>query len=214
MFFCQDVTDHCTLAGRADSPLFICFDHSTPPLLGSKQGMGSLGFRLSYADNFGVLARGANCTNAHLARLIAGVKKAGLDVHDMSLPSGSADVLGCEVSPANAYCSGTDSTYAIRTVSSRRRTGGLAVELVGGHESFLAHRNRGALSILDASFKFSQASYLGQEGQGQLCAWNRAFEGILRLFRSDWSLRWLDVCICTDAPEKGSRSRFVKDVGS
>ena len=47
--------DHCTLAGSADSPLFVCRDHSTPPLLGSEHGMGSAGFRLSYADNFGVL---------------------------------------------------------------------------------------------------------------------------------------------------------------
>ena len=73
MFFCQDVTDHCTLAGSADSPLFICRDHSTPPLLGSKHGMGSLGLRWSYADFFWVLVHGVNCTNVHLARLIAGV---------------------------------------------------------------------------------------------------------------------------------------------
>ena len=59
MFFCQDVTDHGTLAGGAGSPLFVC-DHSTPPLLGSKHGMGSLGFRWSYADIFGVLARGTS----------------------------------------------------------------------------------------------------------------------------------------------------------
>ena len=30
-----------------------------------------------------------------------------------------------------------------------------------------------------------------------------AFGGILCLLRSDWSLRWLDVCICTDASEMG-----------
>ena len=33
-----------------------------------------------------------------------------LDVHDVSLASGSADVLGYEVSPASAYCSGTGTT--------------------------------------------------------------------------------------------------------
>ena len=32
----------------------------------------------------------------------------------------------------------------------------------------------------------------------------RAFGGILCLLRSDRSLRWLDVCICADASEKGS----------
>ena len=69
---------------------------------------------------------------------------------------------------------------------------------------FLALSNRGALSILDASFKFARASYLMS---GKL--WStvrleqRAFGGIFCLLRSDWSLRWLDVCICTDASEKG-----------
>ena len=53
-----------------------------------------------------ILARGANCTNVPLARPIAGVQKVGLDVHDISRASGSADVLGYEVSPADAYCSG------------------------------------------------------------------------------------------------------------
>ena len=41
MFLCQDVTDHCTLAGSADSSLVVCRDHSTPPLLGSKHGIAS-----------------------------------------------------------------------------------------------------------------------------------------------------------------------------
>ena len=50
MFFCQDVTDHCTLAESSDSHIFVCRDHSAPPLLGGKRGMGSLGFRWSYAD--------------------------------------------------------------------------------------------------------------------------------------------------------------------
>ena len=40
----------------------------------------------------------------------------------------------------------------------------------------------------------------------------RAFGGVLCLLFSDWSLRWFDVCICTDASETGSR--FVKDVVS
>ena len=60
----------------------------------------------------GVLARGADCTDVHLARLIAGVKKASLDVHDISLASGSADVSGYEVSPANSHCSGTRKSYS------------------------------------------------------------------------------------------------------
>ena len=158
MFFCQD-TDHTTVSGSAESP------HSTAPLLGSKHVMGSRGFRWSYADNCGVLARGENCTNVHLARLIAGVQKAGLDVHDKSLAIGSADALGCELSPANVYCSGTGKRISriqsvSRTVSSCRRICGWAMELVNGHESFLVLSNRGALSILDASFNFARTSYL------------------------------------------------------
>ena len=164
-FFLGDVSDHCTHARSVDSPLFVCRDHSAPRLLGSKHGMGSVGFRWSYADILRVLARGANCTNVHLARLIASVQKVGLDVHDISLASGSADVLGYEVFLANASCSGTckrvSRTRSVaRTVSSRRRIGGRAMELVDGHESFLAISNRGALSILDANFKFARASYL------------------------------------------------------
>ena len=51
-------------------PFFICRDHSTPPLLGREHGIGSLCFRWSYVDNFGVLARGENCTGVHLARFM------------------------------------------------------------------------------------------------------------------------------------------------
>ena len=40
-----------------------------------------------------------------------------------------------------------------------------------------------------------------------------AFGGILCLFRSDWSLRWLDVCVCPDALEKAF-AFAVRDVAS
>ena len=163
-------------------------------------------------------ARGANCTDVHLARLIAGVQKAGLDVHDISLASGSADVLGYEVTPANAYCSGTSKRVSLfrsvaQTVSSRRRISGRAMELVNGHEPFLALSNRGVLSILDASSKFARASDLVPGESWSVVRFEqKAFGRILCLLRSNRSLRWLDVCICTDASEKGLCSRFVKDV--
>ena len=61
-----------------------------------------------------------------------------------------------------------------------------------------------SLSIFDASFKFARASYLvSGEPWSTVRLEQRAVGGILCLLRSDWSLRWLDVCICTDAPEKG-----------
>ena len=50
------------------------------------------------------------------------------------------------------------------------------------------------------------------ESRGQMCVWSK--DGILCLLRSDWSLRWLNVCICTDTSEKASHSRFVKDAAS
>ena len=55
-----------------------------------------------------------------------------------------------------------------RTACSRRRISGRAMELVNGHESFLSLSNRGALSILDTSFKFTRASYLASGNHGQL----------------------------------------------
>ena len=116
MFFSQDVTENSTLAGSAGSPLLVCRDHSTPPLLGSQHGMGSLCFRASHADNFGLLARDAN-TCVYSARLIAGVQRAGLDAHDISFASGS--VLGYEVSPASAYGCGRANGYHVLARSLR-----------------------------------------------------------------------------------------------
>ena len=75
VFFCQDVTDHCTLTESADSlSLFVV---TTPHHRCSVADMAwdPLASSWSYADIFLVLARGANCTNVHLARLIAGVKE-------------------------------------------------------------------------------------------------------------------------------------------
>ena len=74
---------------------------------------------------FGVLARGAKCTSVHLARLIAGVQRASLDVHDVAPVNGSVDVLGKEVSRANSCCGGAGNRLSrirsvARTVSSRR----------------------------------------------------------------------------------------------
>ena len=66
----------------------------------------------------------------------------------------------------------------------------------------------GPLSILDVSFKFALASYLVS---GEPWSTGRleqtACGSILRLLRSTWSLRWLDVCMT-----RTSRLRLVKDV--
>ena len=77
-------------------------------------------------------------------------RKAGLDVHDISLSSVIANVLGYEVSPA-CYSGPGKRIARIRsvvwTVSSRLPGSGRAMELVNGHESFLALTIPGALSI-------------------------------------------------------------------
>ena len=76
-----------------------------------------------------------------------------------------------------------------RTVSVRRCISGQAMELT----------NRGALSILDASFKSARSCFLvSKQPWLTVRMEQRAFGGILCLLRSDWSLRWIDVCICTD----------------
>ena len=136
------------------------------------------------------------------------LKRVGLDVHEISLASGSAEVLGYEVFPAKLYRSGTCKRKArirsvARTISTRRGTGGWAVELVSGNESFLALSISGALSIFDASFKFALASHLvSGEPWSSVRSEQKAFGEIPCLVRGDWSLRWLDVCICTAASEK------------
>ena len=78
------------------------------------------------------------------------------------------------------------------------------MDFVNGRESFLALSNRGALSIHDARFKFARTSHLvSREPWSTVRMEQRTFGEILCLFRNDWSFRWLDVCICTGASEKG-----------
>ena len=143
------------IIARPREVLILLFSFVAFTLLGSKHG----------SETLGLLARSAHCTNVYLASLIAGVQEAGLNVHDIFLVSGSADVLGYGMSPSSACCSGTSKQISriravARTVSSSRRISGRTVELVNGHESFLALSNRGALSILDVSFKFARTSSL------------------------------------------------------
>ena len=87
------LSDHCTWEMRillfsivVTTPLRLCSVENIAwdPLASVGRMLTILGFWLA----------------AHsLARFIAGVQKAGFDVHDVSLTSGSAAVLGYEVSP-------------------------------------------------------------------------------------------------------------------
>ena len=97
----------------------------------------------------GVLARGANFTNVHLSRLVAGVQKAGFDIPDISLASGSAEMFSAMrcLRPARIGLERAKRRSRIRsvarTVSSRHRMSVRAMELVSGHESLLALSSRG-----------------------------------------------------------------------
>ena len=137
---------------------------------------------VSFADILGVLARGANCTNVHLARPIAGVQKACLGLHDTSFPSGSADVwvVKCHqptrlaVEWANGphtFDQSRGRSLRAVAVAARRWRSSTVTSL------FLALSNRGALSILDATFKFAQASCLVSGEPWSTCAWNGEHSG-------------------------------------
>ena len=120
----------------------------------------------------GFLARGANCTNVHLARLTAGVKRAGVDVHDTSLASGS-NLLGYEVSPANSYCCGTGKRTA------RGHSVARTSHWRPGDGCFQWSRvpRRPALVVLSRSLTPASSSRRRpiwlQGNHGQLCAWSK-----------------------------------------
>ena len=81
--------------------------------------LASVGRMLTNLGNW--LAAQTALTFIHLARLDASVLKAGFDVHDISLASGRADVLGYEVSPANVQWNvQTDHVFAQPHVRSLR----------------------------------------------------------------------------------------------
>ena len=139
----------------------------------------------------------------HLACLIAGVKRPGLDVHDMSLARGRVDVLGYDLSPASACCSGTlpsELCEFARTVSVRRCISGRAMELISGHESFFGAQP--SRSALNPSCQFQVRTFVLLGVRTSVVDCTHGTGSILYLLRSDWSLRWFDVCICTDASEK------------
>ena len=87
------MTDLCTPTGSADSQLFVSEPLRTSAA-GGDHGLGSFGSLWSYADNFGILDRGIDCSNVHIARLTAGVQRADLDVQEISHATGSPNVIG------------------------------------------------------------------------------------------------------------------------
>ena len=157
-------------------------------------------------------------TDVHLARLIAGVQKAGLDVHDIAHASGSADVLGYEVSPASSDCVGVGQRRSrvcsvARAVSSRRRISGRTMELVNGHEFFW----HSATVVLSQSLTTASSSRGPptnfQEGHGQLCVWNRELWGEFHVFSAVIGVS--DCLMSASVPmhrKRAVRLRLVNDV--
>ena len=168
-----------------------------------------------------MLARGASCTNVRLERLIAGVKKASLDVHDISLASGSAHVLGYEVFPAIAYCSGTGKRISrirsvARTVSSRLRIGGRAMEPSTVTSLFWRSAVVELSQFLMQVSSFAWASYLVSGAPWSNCAygaksiWRQScvFSAVIGVFVgvTSASVRM--------HRKRASHLRFVKDAAS
>ena len=168
-----------------------------------------------------ILARGANFTNVHLSRLVAGVQKAGLDIHDVSLASGSAYVLGFEVSPSSAHCSGTGKTEITNSLSrpdglftpSHERAGNGARQWsrisLGAQQSWALSQ-----SLMQASSSRGRLTWY-QGNHGQPCARNgehlvesSVFSVVIGVFTGSTSasLRM--------HRKRASHSRFLKDAAS
>ena len=134
------------------------------------------------------------CVNVHLARLISGVKRVDLDVHEISLARRSADVLG----------------YELVYVQSPRLSPSVDASAAGQWISLVDTGPfwRSAIVVRSQSStqppKFTCSSFsVSRRLWFTLRMDQRAFGSILCLRRSNWSLRWLVVCICTDTSKNG-----------
>ena len=79
--------------------------HVLPPFLGGRDAAaGFEGFRLTYAHNSGVEARGQPYTDAELSNLVAGLERSGPEVHEVSWAEGALEVLGCDLALALGRC--------------------------------------------------------------------------------------------------------------
>ena len=133
---------------------------------------------------FAVLARDRKpALTFHSTRLIAGAHQVGIDVHGASHASGSTDVCGFVVFPDNCtfqWNGQTAVTYWFndaRTVSSRRRITGRAMQLVSGHESF-CHTATVGLSQFLMQVSSSRVSLIWfQDSLCKQCVWNEGHLG-------------------------------------
>ena len=169
--------------------------------------MGSLGNRWSYAS---LAAQTALTFNSHISLQVYRKLVSLFTTFPLPAEVPTFSVMRClqptriAVERANGY----------HVLAQRRRIGGRAMELVSGHESFLTRSNRGALSILDARFKFARASHL-VSGEPWSTVRNKehleefyVFSAVMGVFAGLMSASvWMH-------RKRASRSRFVKDVAS
>ena len=189
--------------------------NSTPLLLGSRQGVGSLDFRWSFADNFWVLARGVNCTNVHLARLIAVVNE--FVSMFMTYPLQAELQMFSDMRCHKPNCVAVEQANG-QHVSAQSR--GRSLRVAGERWSSLMVTN---LSYRSATVELSQpltpaSSSRGrpvwwQGSHGQACAWNREYSGDSCHFGIDCCAGLIFASVRTRR-KMGSRSRSVKDVVS
>ena len=197
-------TSRTTARSRVVLILFILIDHSTPPLFGSRHCMGSLGFRWSYADNFGVLTRGANATSVHRTSHF----KEGRSRCSRHIPSPAEgqmfSVIKClqptrvAVDLANGYHVFDQSRGpCLRVVASagERWSSSMVTNLCWRSASVVRSRFLMPASNLHAR----PTRLLGNHGQ--LCDWKREH---VRLLRSDWRCLHLYGCIGKGLRFRGS----------
>ena len=174
MFFC-----HGSLHARGSGhyPLFVCRDHSTPPLLICKRGTGSAGFRSSHADIFGFwfAAQTALTLISHVSLQV--YRKVASMFTTYPLPAEVHMFAASEVSLANAHCSGMGKR------TSRVRSVARTVSSVGQRSSSVVASLFWRSPIVELSQFLTQASRSHgrriwfAESRGQPCVCNNELLG-------------------------------------
>ena len=165
----------------------------------------------------GVLARGADCTDVHLARLIAGHRKPVSMFTTYLLP------VEVQMSPIMKCLRETRiavgrANVQLVFVQSRGRYLPAIAFAATRWSSSMATNLFWRSPIVELSPSLTAASNSSgrpmcwQGNHGQLCEWGReSLREFMCLLRSDWSLRCLDVCICTDASQKKGFAFAVRE---
>ena len=164
---------------------------------------------MAYVDNFGVMG----CDKAKVEELhniaLAGVRKAGFQVHEIQAVSTSIDIVGVHLdgekqvvalSPQRSW-----RLYAgLHALVRRGRCTGREMRAVLGHLCFAFLLRRPCLSCLAASFAFAESA--GNEAKNVWPSVKRELliaAAILPLVYADFGAGWLDQVVATDASQTG-----------